>query len=711
MTKTEISQDTDVQTAPSDDSVVVSLVDPVEVIQEQEQGPPGPEGPPGPTGPPGGPGIQGPTGPTGPAGATGATGPQGPQGAQGLQGQPGPQGPKGDTGNTGSQGIQGVQGVKGDPGEKWFSGAANPTTVSGAIAGDWYLNTTSGDVFELVVSTWTLRTNIKGPTGATGSTGSTGSQGPQGTPGEKWFTAAGAPGAVSGAINGDWYLNSTNGDYYELVSGTWTLRGNLRGPQGIQGIQGIQGPAGADGATVPPATVAPLMDGTAAVGTTTKYAREDHRHPTDTSIPAPATVAPLMDGAAAVGTATKYAREDHKHPTDTSLAPINSPTFTGDPKAPTPLTADNDTSIATTAFVKAAIAAGASAVFVSDTAPAGAPDNSLWWESDTGKMFVRYNDGNTTQWVEVGSGGGAQFIVPPKGRLTFTTGAPVMGADVLGGTSVYYTPYVGSTLPIYNGTNFTMVPFTEVSQALSDTTKSPAAAVAATCYDIFGWLDAGIFRATRGPAWTNDTTRSAGTALVMVNGIYLNNAGITNGPGAQRGTYLGTIRTNSSGTLYHIMLGGVTPSTNPAWVGLWNAYNRVIVAPCMQDRTATISVATGGAWGPLNANSTNRINFVRGLPADDITAVFTMIGAPGAGGAVGISMMLDNNVDAGVTFGSVGYHANPPGTNQLACSGSCPIPIGLHYVQAMQYNLTATGSLYGSTSGRPSGNMTVNTAY
>jgi phage gp45-like len=35
--------------------------------------------------------------------------------------------------------------------------------------------------------------------------------------------------------------------------------------------------------TVPPATVAPLMDGVAAVGTATKYAREDHKHPTDTS--------------------------------------------------------------------------------------------------------------------------------------------------------------------------------------------------------------------------------------------------------------------------------------------------------------------------------------------------------------------------------------------------------------------------------------------
>ena len=34
----------------------------------------------------------------------------------------------------------------------------------------------------------------------------------------------------------------------------------------------------------------------------------------------PATVAPLMDGTAAVGTALKYAREDHVHPSDTSRA-------------------------------------------------------------------------------------------------------------------------------------------------------------------------------------------------------------------------------------------------------------------------------------------------------------------------------------------------------------------------------------------------------
>lgn len=43
---------------------------------------------------------------------------------------------------------------------------------------------------------------------------------------------------------------------------------------------------------------------------------------TDTTY-TPASANPLMDGTVAVGTSVKYAREDHKHPTDTSRAPTN----------------------------------------------------------------------------------------------------------------------------------------------------------------------------------------------------------------------------------------------------------------------------------------------------------------------------------------------------------------------------------------------------
>lgn len=61
---------------------------------------------------------------------------------------------------------------------------------------------------------------------------------------------------------------------------------------------------------------------------------------------------PIVDGTATVGTlATGFALGDHVHPTDTSRAPLASPQFTGDARAVTPSVNDNDTSIATTAFV------------------------------------------------------------------------------------------------------------------------------------------------------------------------------------------------------------------------------------------------------------------------------------------------------------------------------------------------------------------------
>ena len=57
---------------------------------------------------------------------------------------------------------------------------------------------------------------------------------------------------------------------------------------------------------------------------TTKYLREDAKWvvPPDTTY-TPASTSPKMDGTAAVGTSAKYAREDHVHPTDTSRAAAN----------------------------------------------------------------------------------------------------------------------------------------------------------------------------------------------------------------------------------------------------------------------------------------------------------------------------------------------------------------------------------------------------
>jgi hypothetical protein len=70
----------------------------------------------------------------------------------------------------------------------------------------------------------------------------------------------------------------------------------------------------------------------------------------------PSDFIPFMDGAGSPGVNGLFARYDHVHPSDTSRAALASPAFTGNPTAPTPSPGDNDTSIATTAFVTNAVA-------------------------------------------------------------------------------------------------------------------------------------------------------------------------------------------------------------------------------------------------------------------------------------------------------------------------------------------------------------------
>ncbi len=73
---------------------------------------------------------------------------------------------------------------------------------------------------------------------------------------------------------------------------------------------------------------------------------------------------PVVNGTVAVGTSLRYARADHIHPTDTSRAPLASPALTGTPTAPTAAAGTNTTQIATTAFVGTAVDAARSGLDV-----------------------------------------------------------------------------------------------------------------------------------------------------------------------------------------------------------------------------------------------------------------------------------------------------------------------------------------------------------
>lgn len=73
------------------------------------------------------------------------------------------------------------------------------------------------------------------------------------------------------------------------------------------------------------------------------------------------------------------------------------PAFTGNPTSTTPAPGDNDTSIATTAFVATAIAAQPGTV-IAPTVPAFKA-GQLWWDATGGSLYVGYDDGSTQQYV------------------------------------------------------------------------------------------------------------------------------------------------------------------------------------------------------------------------------------------------------------------------------------------------------------------------
>jgi hypothetical protein len=212
-----------------------------------------------------------------------------------------------------------------------------------------------------------------------------------------------------------------------------------------------------------------------------------------------------------------------------------------------------------------------------------------------------------------GQTGALAFITPPQGRLTLTTGVAITTSDVTGATAHFYTPGVGGNqIPIYDGTNMVPTAFAELTQATTDATKSPAAATTNSVYDIFVWNDSGTIRATRGPAWASDTSRGTGAGtseIVLQNGIWLNKVAITNGPGASRGTLVGSVRTNGSSQL--------TDSAAFRWVS--NAYNSM-PRPMRVTEPANSWNYTTATFRQANANAANQLDFLQTLAGGQVTA-------------------------------------------------------------------------------------------
>lgn len=309
------------------------------------------------------------------------------------------------------------------------------------------------------------------------------------------------------------------------------------------------------------------------------------------------------------------------------------------------------------------------------------------------------------------SGSAEVFITPraedfaaptqPQGRLTLTSGTAVQTSDAAAATTVYYTPAVGRYAPLWDGvSSFVMTDLGgELSQATTDTTKSPAAVANNSNYDMFVWNDSGTMRCTRGPAWSSSPARGTGagtTELELLNGVYVNKVAITNGPAARMGTYVGTIRSNGSAQI-DWKLGSSAAGGGMATLGVWNAYNRVLVRAYVQDSTAswTYSPATIRS---ANGSNSNRVNIIAGLAEDSAQVSYSsQIGIATVNGAFA---NFGWALDATNSFSHSNFGQNPTASSFNfggGASGSISPQIGFHFVQATENaDGTNTSTFFGN---------------
>ena len=182
-----------------------------------------------------------------------------------------------------------------------------------------------------------------------------------------------------------------------------------------------------------------------------------------------------------------------------------------------------------------------------------------------------------------------ELITTCNGRLTLTTDVPVTTSDVTAATTLYFTPYMGDHIALYDGEEWLFRQFEEMNISLSGKTAD-------TNYDAF------IYETSGSPAgielelvaWTDSTNRA--TALTTQNGVY-----VKSGDATRR--YLGTIRTTGT-------IGQCEDSEVKRYC--WNYYNRVL-RPFVRIEPTANWVYGSTTWRPSNNNIANRFSFVIGL--------------------------------------------------------------------------------------------------
>jgi hypothetical protein len=266
----------------------------------------------------------------------------------------------------------------------------------------------------------------------------------------------------------------------------------------------------------------------------------------------------------------------------------------------------------------------------------------------------------------------AMLIQKIGGRLTLESGVPISLTDQSAQGTLYFTPYNGNEITLYDGADWQHYTFSELSLSLSGYTASKN-------YDIWAY-DSGGSVALDSTVWTDDTTRA--TALTTQDAIY-----VKTGDTGKR--YLGTIRIKSASQCEDTRLERF----------VWNYYNRVDRQMYMKG-SGSWSYSTN-TWRQANAQSTWEVRFVQGVVEDAVYGELLVTAWVNADGC-SIGLGLDANTPHATSGGTCAYY-NFAGQSmwQPVSANAVILPSspGYHELRWLEIVPTGTVTFYGSDKG------------
>ncbi len=266
----------------------------------------------------------------------------------------------------------------------------------------------------------------------------------------------------------------------------------------------------------------------------------------------------------------------------------------------------------------------------------------------------------------------------PGCRIAIEPSNGAQGGNVVGSSTIYYNKYWHGWAPVYDGTLWRWKNCHGLSQTLADTTKSPAATVASTIYDMFLWQDTdGTLRHTRGPAWTNSgagtSARSAAGALTRdaTLNYVVNTLDITNGPLAGRGLWTGAIRTNSANTVDGYGQGQGSGGGAEVNMGYANLYNRLPWSISNLDTGAAYTY-NGAGVRQCRASANNQIGWLNIGQSSNMHWMCTYLWFMQTVAAINAFMQMGYGINrtTGFDFSSQTYIQNNQGANVLQLRGA-----------------------------------------